>query len=121
MIPSTKNTQRWMNRFLLTGTLLAMMLVLIGGVWYLILHGGSPLQTELLTLRQPMGIWRTLQDCETATPLGLIEFGLGLLIATQVLRVLWLLIFYIKVHDRWYIFFTGFILCAILYSLFLMG
>lgn len=120
-MPSTKTTQHVMSQFMLFGTLTAMAIVFIGGALYLWQHANQPLQTELLNLREPMSLLRTWQDLQTATPIGLIELGLGLLIATQVLRMAFLIEFYLRVRDYWYTFFSTFILTAILYSLFVMG
>lgn len=106
---------------MLFGTFIAMFFVLLGGTIYLWQHAHEPLQTELLNLREPMGLLRTWQDLQTATPIGLIELGLGLLIATQVLRMLCLIEFYVRARDYWFMFFSTFILTAILYSLFVMG
>lgn len=121
MIPTTKTTQQFMSHFMLFGTLTAMVIVFIGGVLYLWQHANQPLQTELLNLREPMGLLRTWQDLQTATPIGLIELGLGLLIATQVFRMMWLIEFYLRARDLWFTLFSTFILTAILYSLFVMG
>lgn len=104
--------QYWMSRLLLTGTLLALTVVTLGGIWYLTLHGSSPLQTELFNVHA--------SDLKITAPLGFIELGLYLLIATQVLRLIWLLWFYIKDHDYWFSIFTAFILCLIIYSLFFL-
>jgi uncharacterized membrane protein len=48
---------------------------------------------------------------------GMIELGMLVLVATQVARVLMLLIFYILQRDYWYILFSSFILTVIIYSL----
>lgn len=120
MIPSTKQMQAWMSRFMLLGTLSAMAIVLLGGIGYLATEGMQPLQSELLTMTQPIDILTILKHLNHLTPPSLIELGLALLIAVQVFRILWLFGFYILAKDHWFTFFTGFILCAILYSLFLM-
>lgn len=117
---NNQQMQYWMSRLLLTGTLLALVIVTLGGCWYLWLHGSAPLQTELFDYRQPINMFHTLLDLQTATPLGLVELGLFLLIATQVMRLFWLLWFYLKCRDYWFSFFTAFILCLILYSLFFL-
>lgn len=120
MIPPTKPMQRWMSRFMLLGTLAAMAIVFLGGLGYLATEGMQPLQSELLTVTQPMDLLQILGQLNHLTPLSLIELGLALLIAVQVFRILWLFGFYILANDHWFTFFTGFILCAILYSLLLM-
>lgn len=110
-----------MSHFMLFGTLTAMLFVLIGGACYLWQTASAPLASELLNLRQPMNILRTFHDLKTNTPMGLIELGLGLLIATQVLRLVWLVEMYVGERDYWFTGFSLFILIAILYSLLVMG
>lgn len=121
MIPSTRTVQRYVSYFQLLGTLTALLIAMIGGVWYLALHRNTPLQVEIFNLKNPIAILSAFKDLKSTSPLELVEIGLTLLIATQVLRVLWLFGFYIKVKDLWFSIFTGFVLCAILYSLFMMG
>ncbi len=117
---NNQQIQIWMSRLLLTGTLLALALVTVGGCWYLWLHGAAPLKSELFNYHQPMNIFRTVLDLQSVAPLGFVEFGLYLLIATQVIRLFLLLWFYIESRDAWFSFFTAFILCLILYSLFFL-
>lgn len=121
MITSTKNMQRWVSYFLIIGTLTALIVVTVGGMMYLSQTGNALLNINAFNVYQPMNFLKTLQDLQLSTPLGIIELGLLILIATQVLRLFWMLGFYIHVHDHWFAFFTGFIICAILYSLFMMG
>jgi uncharacterized membrane protein len=112
--------QRWVSYFLIIGTLTALFIVTVGGVMYLLKTGHAPLNIALFNTYQPMDFVKTLQDLQLSTPLGIIELGLLLLIATQILRLVWMFGFYIQVHDHWFAFFTGFILCVILYSLLMM-
>jgi uncharacterized membrane protein len=121
MMASPQKTRQFMSHFMLCGTLTAMLFVFLGGVFYLWQHANTPLQTELLITQQPMSILRTLHDLHAATPIGLIELGLGLLIATQVLRMVFLIEMYVGERDYWFTGFSLFILTAILYSLFIMG
>ncbi len=117
---NNQQMQILMSRLLLTGTLLALILVTAGGSWYLCLHGGAPLKSELLNDQQSINLLHTLFDLKTTTPLGLVELGLYLLIATQVIRLFLLLWFYIENRDIWFSLFTAFIVCLISYSLFFL-
>ena len=110
-----------MSHFMLFGTLTAMVFVFVGGALYLWQYANTPLQTELLITAEPMSLLRTIHDLHTAPSIGLIELGLGLLIATQVLRMVWLVEIYVGERDYWFTGFSLFILTAILYSLLVMG
>ncbi|HEU5281009.1 MAG TPA: DUF1634 domain-containing protein [Gammaproteobacteria bacterium] len=121
MTASTQKTRQYMSHFMLFGTLTAMVFVLIGGALYLWQQANTPLQTELLITAKPMSLFGTIHDLHRATPIGLIELGLGLLIATQVLRMVWLVEMYVGERDYWFTGFSLFILTTILYSLFIMG
>lgn len=102
---------------LLIGIALSLVLVCIGGAFYLWQYGGQPLHTELLQddvfKASPIHI---LQLALSLTPLGIIELGLLILVATQIMRVALLLFFYIRLRDYWFILISVFILMILLYS-----
>lgn len=104
---------------LLVGIGLAIVFVFIGGALYLWQFGGQSLQTELLQAdayqAHPTSIW---QLALSFTPLGIIELGLIILVATQIMRVALLTFFYIRVRDVWFTLISLFILTTLLYSFF---
>jgi uncharacterized membrane protein len=117
------------------GVLFASGVVLFGGIIYLIHHGnelpeydyfhGEPTQ-----LRSPSGIVKTvvsannspfesLRDSldETLRERAIIQFGLLLLIATPILRVIVSLLFFLRMRDLVYVVITSLVLSALIYSL----
>ncbi len=102
------------------GVVLALLLVMTGGVILLYQDGHQPLDNFLMQASQitinPLNLW---QDALLLTPVSLIELGLFVLIGTQVLRIALLALFYIVTHDKWFTLFSIFILAAMISSFFL--
>jgi uncharacterized membrane protein len=117
------------------GVLLASAVVLFGGIIYLIHHGselpeydyfhGEPSQ-----LRSPFEIVKTILSTNNTQvePLrdslkeilrerAIIQFGLLLLIATPILRVIVSLLFFLRMRDFVYVVITSLVLSALIYSL----
>lgn len=114
---NTAKIERAIGVLLLIGTTLSAVLVLSGGIMYLWQHGGENMQTELLVsdnysvnIRQ---IWRIALSM---TPLGMIEVGLIVLVATQILRVGLLVWFYTVIRDFRFTLISLFIFTILLYS-----
>lgn len=102
------------------GIILSLGLVILGGLMLLYRHGGQPIDTMILKPAQitinPFLTWRAAL---ALSPISLIELGLLALVGTQVLRILLLLIYYIVIRDRWFSFFSLFILSIMLSSFYL--
>ena len=105
-MPRQRTTFRWsderlqvfVGNLLRTGVLMAAVVVLAGGILYLLRHGLSDRHLDLFQgepsdLRSVTGI---LQDVFTGSSSGIIQLGLLLLIATPVMRVILLVIGYAK-------------------------
>jgi len=114
---NTDKIERAIGVLLLIGTTLSAALVLCGGMMYLWQHGGENMQTELLisdnysvNIRQ---IWRI---AISMTPLGIIEVGLIVLVATQILRVGLLVWFYTVMRDFRFTIISLFIFVILVYS-----
>lgn len=104
---------------LLFGTLLSAFLVLVGGVIYLFQYGNDPMQSELvITNMTPTNIKSIWAFALSFSPLGIIELGLLLLVATQTLRVALLCGFYAAMRDYRFFFISAFILAVLIYSSF---
>lgn len=116
MITETK-IERMIGVLLLLGTMTSALLVLVGGIWYLSLHGGEDMQTEMLASDaysvKISQIWHILF---ALTPLSLIELGLIALVTTQLLRVALLVWFYANQRDYRFTGISLFILLTLLYS-----
>jgi uncharacterized membrane protein len=101
------------------GVLLSAAVVLGGGMWLLFDCGQAlPNYHQFLppanTLRSPRAIVAALGH---PNPALLIQFGLLLLIATPVARVIVSLIAFAIQHDRLYVVITAIVLAILLYSL----
>lgn len=102
-----------------TGVLLSAVVVLGGGILYLI-HRGSSLPDyrvfhgEPADLRSVQGI---LKDVFSLRPEGLIQLGLLLLIATPVTRVAFSVLAFALNRDQTYVIVTLIVLILLMYSL----
>lgn len=107
------------GRTLQTGVLLAALIVLVGGIMYL-LHasGPRPDYSHFLGvaehLRTPSGIWRGIMRGDAAS---VIQFGLLVLIATPVVRVILAGIGFLMECDRLYFWVSAIVLAVLCYSL----
>lgn len=126
-MPTTTTEKKWgdeqleliLAKVLLSGVISAAVVVLIGGVLYLVRHAG-PLpdyrvfRGELSPLRGIRGI---LKAVAAGQGRGLIQFGLVLLIATPVMRVALSLAGFVRERDKLYCIFTLIVLITLLLSL----
>lgn len=113
------NLEIAIGRTLQTGVLLAAAVVLVGGVLYL-LHASGPrpnyshFHGVAEVLRTPSGIWRGLLHGDAES---VIQFGLLLLIATPVVRVILAGVGFLMERDRLYFWVSATVLAVLLYSL----
>lgn len=103
-----------------SGVLLSAMVVLIGGVIYLIRHGHSHVdfrvfRGESADLRSVRG---TIRGALELRGQGIIQLGLLLLIATPVARVAFSIFGFTEERDGMYVVFTLIVFSVLLYSLF---
>ena len=102
------------------GVSLAAVVVLIGGVLYLVRHGSEPAEHRVFhgepaDLRSPSGI---VADALALSSRGLIQLGLLLLVATPVARVAFSVFAFLRQRDVTYVVLTLTVLAVLLYSLF---
>ena len=108
-----------LGNLLRAGVLLSALVVLIGGVIYLLRHGHSPMdfrvfRGEPADLRGVRGI---IRDTVALRGRGIIQLGLLLLIATPVVRVAFSIFGFAEERDRMYVVFTLIVFSILLYSL----
>ncbi len=101
------------------GVILSALVVLAGGIVYLVRHGHSPanyrvFRGEPTDLRHVGGI---LRDALALQGRGIIQFGLLLLIATPVARVAFSIFGFTEERDRLYVWIASLVLLVLLYSL----
>ena len=101
------------------GVLLSGVVVLCGGILYLIQNGHAPadyrvFRGEPTDLKSVSGILRAAFALDSR---GIIQLGLLLLIATPVARVAFSIFGFAEEKDRMYVVFTVIVLLILLYSL----
>ncbi len=111
--------ERLLGNVLRIGVLAAAAVVLTGGAVFLARHGGEPpdyhvFHGEPSDLRSVGGIVGDVFDVRGR---GLIQFGLLLLIATPVARVVLSAVIFAAERDRRYVVFTLIVLAVLIYSL----
>ena len=110
---------RIISTILRIGVMTAALVVLVGGIWYLIYHGaGSPdyhvFRGEPADLRSLSGIVKDVLSFHTR---GVIQFGLLLLIATPVARVAFSILAFALQKDSTYVLVTLIVFGILMYSL----
>ena len=116
---SDERVEEIMGKLLITGVLIAAILVLIGGTYYLVLYGFTMphyrvFHGEPSDLRDLSSI---LKDAMALRSRGLIQLGIVLLVATPVARVAFSVFAFARQRDTMYVVLTLLVLALLLYSL----
>lgn len=99
------------------GTLIAILFVFCGGAMFLSYAGYESIDAILdKAALYPINVSIIIDTLNHAPAIGLIEIGLFCLIATQVLRVAMLCLYYIYTKDYWFIAINLFVLIILIYS-----
>lgn len=115
---STSHMEYRIGLILRIGTYLALLLVFIGGIWFLIINGQQDLQTELVQAgNYQTDIIHIVKMALPISPISLIQLGLLVLVITQILRIVPLVIYYALTRDRALLVISLFILMVLIYSL----
>ncbi len=123
MSPKRKWTEEQVEgivgNLLRVGVMLAAVVVLVGGVFYLTRHGSSApdyrvFHGEPTDLRGISGI---VTDVLALRTRGIIQLGLLLLVAAPVARVAFSAFAFARQHDRTYVIVTLSVLAVLVYSL----
>lgn len=111
--------ERSISNLLQFGVWIASAIVLIGGILYLIRHGAEPVDYHVF--RGEPAIYRSLPGIMGAILAGhrraIIQFGLVILIATPILRVILCFITFLRWRDLTYVAITALVLSGLIYSL----
>jgi uncharacterized membrane protein len=108
-----------LGRLLQVGVILAAVVVLGGGIIYLSKHGGEPVEFKVFR-GEPIGLRRADEILRGGLSLqgrAIIQFGLLLLIATPIARVLLSVFTFIRQRDFTYVVITLIVLGLLLFSL----
>jgi uncharacterized membrane protein len=114
-----QDLERIIGQLLRYGVLLSSLVVLAGGIVYLIRHGGQSPQFgafrgEPDKMKNPIPMWKAILNGEGRP---LIQFGLLLLIATPIARIIFSIFGYLSEKDYLYMLITGIVLAVILWNL----
>jgi uncharacterized membrane protein len=118
--PSDERVDEIIGNLLRIGVLASAVIVLLGGLLFLMQEGRSPaadlhdFRAEPPELRSPVGVFREAGRWHSP---GLIMLGLLLLIATPVARVVFSVVAFALQRDYLYVLFTVLVLAVLLYSL----
>jgi len=120
-----RRMQLVLSRLLQVGVLSASVVVLVGGVMYLVGHpGAGPADLRVFTggtpmsLREPGLLVHRLMAGDAA---ALIQVGILILIATPILRVVFATIGFVRERDRLYVAIGLFVLGVMMLGLFKSG
>ncbi len=94
-----------------TGVIISAILVAAGGIGYLTGHGTTPPMNQLISIP---AIWH---GAIAGEPLFIVQFGLLVLMATPVVRVLACVVGFALQHDLEYTVISAIVLASLLFSL----
>ncbi len=108
-----------MGRMLQFGVMLAALVVLFGGVLYLAQNHGSTQEYEHFHAAAPAAttIGGIVASAAHLDPSGIMGFGILLLVATPVFRVIFGVVGFALLRDRLYMVVSLIVLCVLLFSL----
>ncbi len=114
-----KSIESMISILLRIGVLVSGSVVLIGGICYLILHGGQPESHHIFRGTPAIDriVPEIVQGAIGLRARSIIQFGLLLLIATPILRVAFSLVGFAIERDRTYVVITSIVLAVLLFSL----
>ena len=117
---SEERFEQFLGNLLRAGVLLAATVVLAGGILYLVRHGGERADKRVF-LGEPAELRNPTEIVAYAlhpSGRGMIQFGLLLLVATPVVRVLFSVVGFFRERDFAYVLLTLVVLAVLLSSLF---
>lgn len=112
----TQRIERVIGNVLLLGTLISALIVLFGGILYLLDFGDAPMQSVMIHSSAYQIITPPFLSHLFGSPVYFIQAGLLLLVATQLLRVAILAAFYAYIRDRWFTGISLFVLLVLIVS-----
>lgn len=114
-----RSIEKMISVLLRVGVLISGSVVLVGGIYYLLRHGG-----EIASYRVFHGapaadriVPQIVRSALSLRARSIIQLGLLLLIATPILRVAFSLVGFAMERDRVYVLITSIVLAVLLYSL----
>lgn len=116
-----QDVEKLVGQLLRVGVITASCVVLLGGIIYLA-QNGQINRPDYHVFRGEGDKFTTFKGITEGisgfNAMGIIQFGVLLLIATPILRIVFSLFAFIKERDKLYIFITFIVLCIIMVSIF---
>ena len=105
------------------GVIAAAVLVLTGGVYYLIENAGTPADYHTFhpAAKHSLDLSAIVQNAVALNSLGIIQLGLLVLIATPIVRVIFSVVAFALERDLLYVAVTVIVLAVLLYSFLAKG
>jgi len=103
------------------GVVIASLIVLIGGILYLVQQGQGPIPPYHTFLGESAGytsLSQIVKGIGAGQAKGIVQVGVVVLIATPILRIAFSLVGFILEKDRLYIIITAIVLSVMLFSIF---
>jgi uncharacterized membrane protein len=117
--PSDQQFEMFLGQLLRTGVLIAALIVFAGGLWFLAQSSGA--RKDYRTFHgvpaELSHVPQIFHGAITWQPLAVIQFGILVLIATPVSRVLFSMFGFALERDWMYVVITAIVLALLLYSL----
>jgi uncharacterized membrane protein len=108
------------GRVLRVGLIASVLIVLTGGVFYLLQNGHQDIHYQVFQYTSTFSsITNILHEAFTRSPAGIIQLGLLVLVLTQVLRVLLTIGLFLKIKDYLFTIISLIIFAILVYSIFL--
>jgi len=113
-----EKTQIAIKRVLLVGVLTSFIVVLIGGILYLLKYSGDIIHYQAFH-GEPINysIIDVFKNALTLSPQGIIQFGIFILVFVQILRVGVTAWMFIQSREKIFIYICSFIFFVLVYSL----
>jgi uncharacterized membrane protein len=119
--PADEYLEQVIGNLLRVGVGLAALIVTFGGIVYLVRHGGEPVPNRQVFQPQPPEFSRPVEIVRSVAEFrgrGQIQFGLLVLIATPIARVIFSAWAFFRQRDWLYLAFTLIVLAVLLVGLF---
>lgn len=113
-----KKTEIFIGQVLRWGLLLSVVVVLIGGILYLVQNGHQTIHYSSFQVEKGHSLTDIMQNTVTLTAAGIIQFGLLLLVFTQIIRVALTTWLFAQKRDIFFTSISVMILIVLIYSIF---
>jgi len=112
-----ENLKPFIGRLMLISTVICFMMVLMGGIFFLVSYGHDPVPWHKYTSYPTIPTtYKTIgDDLKNPTPLGIVQLGLLVLLLTQVARVALTAWLFLKARDKTFAIISFFVLLVLLY------